>query len=276
VSLLSPERLLIALAPDEMSWVRLRGRYTPEVSGAAIVPIRHDANVRRTDGVIATLLSEAEQWQQEPVAVRIVLSNNFMRYAVVPDDKTVHGAEEELAYARFHIARVYGEISRDWEIRLSRGRGGTRLACAMDGALMGALHQSFSEDHRPRLTSVQPLLMAVFNHQASGIPKEGAWLIVAEAERTCVALLSGNSWQAAHNIKGRYADPQAWVGLIERVRWGVNLDTVPDTILVYTLQGPVPPDQTLQGWQVKGLHTQWPAGLLPESDHAYAMALCVS
>jgi len=258
-----------------MSWVRLSGRFTPRVSGRGMVPIPHEAHVRRNDGVIATLLLAAKEWQLDHVSVQIVLSNHFVRYAIVPDDKSISSAEEELAYARFHFARLHGEASRGWEIRMNPGSGGTRLACAVDGALMGALNQSFYEEQQARLTSVQPLLMAVYNQHVSSIPAAGAWLLVVEAERTCVALLAGRTWHTAHNIKGRFDHPSAWVGVIERVRWGVNLDTVPDTILIHNMLGPPTPDQMLEVWKMRGLPTRWPAGLLPERDQACAMALSV-
>jgi hypothetical protein len=273
VSLLSRERLLISLTPDELSWVRLSGLFSREVSAKHTVTVEHDYNVRRNDGVIAALLSETTQWEQDNVVVRIVLSNDFVRYLIVPHNDSVSGSEEEQAFARFHFAKVHGEISRGWDIRLSRTFGGTRLACAVDSALIAALQQSFPRDRRPQLASVQPLLMAVFNKGVASVPDTGAWLLVAEADRTSVALLLGKTWRAVQNVKGRFYDLEAWVSLVERVRWSVNFDAVPDTVLVYTTQGSPPPTRTLGSWTVTGLQTRWPLGLLPTRDSAYAMAL---
>lgn len=273
MSLLSRERLLISLAPGELNWVRLSGLLSPQVSAKRTVPVEHDFNVRRNDSVIAALLSEATQWQHDNVAVRIVLSNDFVRYAIVPHSESVSGGEEEMAFARFHFSRVHGEVSRGWDIRLSRISGGMRLACAVDSALIAALHQSFPRDRRPRLVSVQPLLMAVFNQGVPSVPDAGAWLLVAEADRTCVALLSGKTWYAVWNAKGQFYDLEAWVSLVERVRWSVNLDAVPETVLIHTTQGSPPPSRTLGSWKVMGLRTRWPMGLLPTRDNAYTMAL---
>jgi hypothetical protein len=273
VSLLSRERLLISLAPGELSWIRLSGLFSPEVSAKRVVPVEHVYNVRRNDGVIAALLSESIQWQKDNLSVRIVLSNDFVRYAIIPHNESVKGDEEELAFARFHFSKVHGEISRSWDIRLSRTSGGTRFACAVDTPLISALHQSFPREQRPRLTSVQPLLMAVYNQGAPRVPDAGTWLLVAEADRTCVALLSGKTWHAVQNVKGQFSDPKAWVSLVERVRWSVNLDAVPDTILVHTTQGLSLPSRTLGSWKVMGLQTRWPAGLLSTRDSAYTMAL---
>lgn len=273
MSLLSRERLLMSLAPGQLNWVRLSGLFSPKVSAKRTVLVEHDHNVRRNDGVIAALLSEATQWQHDNVAVRIVLSNDFVRYAIVPYSENVNGDEEELAFARFHFSKVHGEVSHGWDIRLSRISGGMRLACAVDSALIAALQQSFPRDRPLRLASVQPLLMAVFNQGGLSVPEAGAWVLVAEADRVCVALLSGKTWYAVRNIRGRFCDLEAWISLVERVRWGVNLETVPDTILIHTTQGTPPSSRALGSWKVMGLRTRWPAGLLPTRDNAYAMAL---
>lgn len=273
MSLLSRERLLISLTPDALSWVRLSGLFSQEVVARHSVTVEHDDNVRRNDGVIAALLSETMQWRQDNVAVRIVLSNDFVRYLIVPHSESIRGSEEELAFARFHFSKVHGETSRGWDIRLSGTFRGARLACAVDSEFIATLQQSFPRDRRPRLASVQPLLMAVFNQGLASVPDAGAWLLVAEANRTSVALMSGKTWCAVHNIKGRFDDPEAWVGLVERIRWGVNVDAVPDTILVYATQGAPSTSRTVGSWKVTGLRTHWPPGFLPTRDSAYAMAL---
>ena len=268
------ERLLISLAPGELSWVRLAGLFKPEVRAKRIVPIEHGYGTRSWDGVIAALHSETAQWARAKLAVRIVLSNHFVRYALVPKSDGVNGHEEELALARFHFSKVHGEASRSWDIRLSPAQsGGARLACAVDTALIDALRHSFSSDKGPRLASVQPLLMSVFNSGSPFIPDAGAWLIMAEPDRACVALLKGRTWHAVQNVKGRFADAEGWISLVERERWRVNLDVVPNLLLIHSAQTPSLPNRTHGAWKVIGLQTPWPAGLLPTRDSAYVRAL---
>ncbi len=274
------ERLLISLAPGELSWVRLsgglRGLMQPHAGAKRTVPVDAGFGARTWDGAIHALRTEAAQWQNDNVAVRIVLSNHFVRYALVPSSDGVSAGEEELALARFHFAKVHGDASRDWNIRLSpaSGRRTARLACAVDNALVTALQQCFPRDRRPRLSSVQPLLMSVFNHAGSrAIPAKGAWLIMAEADRACVALHSGKTWQAVQNLKGQFADPEAWAGLVERVRWSIQLDLVPDTILVHTAFALPQQSRTLDAWNIMGLQTRWPSGTLSTRDGNYATAL---
>jgi len=274
VSLLWRERLLIALAPGELSWVRLAGRLKPSVRAKGLITLVPDYGARAWDGAIAALRAQSGQWAHDALDVRIALSNHFVRYALVSRSAGVSGAEEELALARFYFGKVHGEASRGWDIRLSSApSSAARVACAIDSALLQALRDSFPASQRPRLTSVQPLLMSVFNNSRRLIPDSGAWLVLAEAERTCVALLKGRNWHAIQNIKGRFGDVTAWIDLIERERWRVDLKALPDTILVHSAQAPALPGRTHGAWKVAGLQNHWPSGLLPTRDGAYVQAL---
>ena len=268
------ERLLVSLAPGALSWVRVRGVLRPQAGAKRIVPVAPDYGARSWDGVIHALRAETAQWQNDPLAVRIVLSNHFVRYALVPNSDGVSGGDEELALARFHFAKVHGDASRDWNIRLSPApAGATRLACAVDNALIEALQQCFPRVQRPRLTSVQPLLMSVYNKLHSRVPAAGTWLVMAEADRACVALHSGKTWHAVQNVKGEFSDAEDWAGLVERVRWSIPLDTVPDTIWVHATPAPALSSRTLGAWKIRGLPTRWPGGLAVSRDSAYATVL---
>lgn len=268
------ERLLVALAPGELCWLRLAGMFKSKLIGKGIVPVDPAYGIHAWDGAIAALRAETARWSRDRLSVRVTLSNHFVRYALVPPSSEVSGQTEELALARFHFNKVHGDSSRGWEIRLSPGRSGApRLACAIDSALLEALKQSFPAGQRPRLDSVQPLLMSAYNSGSGAIPKGGAWLILAEPDRACVALIKDRAWHAVQNVRGHYADVESWVALVERERWRVSVDAVPDTLLIHAAQSTALPSRVHGAWKVAGLQTQWPGGLLPSRDGAYIRAL---
>lgn len=268
------ERLLISLAPGELSWVRLGGLFKPKVRAKRSVPIEPGYGARSWDGAIGALRSEVAQWDRDNLSAHIVLSNHFVRYALVPHSDGISGPEEELAHARFHFSRVHGEASRSWDIRLSPARSnGARLACAVDAALIDALRQSFSSNKRLHLASVQPLLMSVLNSASAFIPDTGAWLIMVEPDRACVALLKDRTWQAVQNVKGQFSDADGWISLVERERWRVSLDVVPDTLLIHSAHTLSLPMRTYGTWRVMGLQTPWPVGVSPAHDGIYIRAL---
>jgi hypothetical protein len=178
--------------------------------------------------VLEAFKREALGWRSR-IDVSVVLSNHFVRYAVVPQQDGAATREEELALARFHFARIHGERAKAWEVRLSPESRGAQLACAIDAALLEAIKSSFARS-KARLVSVQPHLMAVFNGLRRRIPREGAWLVLAERERTCLARLAQRGWASVHN--GRETDA---ADLIERERSRSSGEPLPSLVLKHQL-----------------------------------------
>ena len=150
--------------------------------------------------------------------VTVVLSNHYVRYAVVPGGGAAD-AEEEVALARFHFRKIHGERAEGWEVRVCDG-----LACAIDAALLQEIKALFKG--RARLVSVQPYLMHAYNGARRRIPREGAWLVLAEKGRTCLARLAAQGWAWVHN--GPESDANE---LIERERNRSSGEPLPATVL---------------------------------------------
>jgi hypothetical protein len=153
------------------------------------------------------------------VGVTVVLSNHFVRYAVLPADTGAATPDEELALARFQFAKIHGERAKTWEVRVCDG-----LACAIDSALLQDIKRMFKG--KARLVSVQPRLMAAYNGARRRIPREGAWLLLAERGRTCVARLAAHGWASVYN--GRETDADE---LLERERGRASGEALPATVL---------------------------------------------
>jgi hypothetical protein len=191
-----PERLTIALRPV--------GAEQPEPWSGALEDFR-----RR----VAAL--------GRRVGVSVVLSNHFVRYAVLPAQDGSATPEEEVALARFQFARIHGERAKGWEVRVSG-----ELACAIDGALLEGIKREFVNKKNARLVSIQPFLMSAYNRARRRIPREGAWLLLAEAGRTCLARLAPKGWASVHN--GRETDADA---LLERERSRASGEALPSLVL---------------------------------------------
>jgi hypothetical protein len=155
------------------------------------------------------------------VHVTVVLSNHFVRYAVLPAQDGALTPEEELALARFHLTKIHGDRVKGWEVRVC-----DRLACAIDAALLEGIKNAFPSKGKPRLISVQPRLMAAYNAARRRIPREGAWLVLAERGRTCLARVAAKGWASVHN--GREVDADE---LLERERSRVSGERLPLLVL---------------------------------------------
>src|SRR5207237_6253438 len=91
-----------------------------------------------------------------------------------------------------------------------------RLASAVDSGLLAAIRESLQGKAAARLISVQPRLMSKFNEWRKSIPDAGAWLVLAEPDRACVALHAEGRWRSVQNGKG------AWRALLDRERHRVR------------------------------------------------------
>lgn len=155
------------------------------------------------------------------VDLTVVLSNHFVRYAVLPGKEGAATPEEELALARFHFTKIHGERVKGWEVRVSE-----RLACAIDAALLEGIKSCFPKGSKARLVSVQPRLMAAYNAARRRIPREGAWLVLSESGRICLARLAAKGWGSVHN--GRDTDLEE---LLERERSRAIGEPLPSLVL---------------------------------------------
>jgi len=191
---LFPEKVTVAVAPDQL------------VVGARTISCDPAFGAEPWHGALAAL--RAVQWK-ERARITAVLSNHFVRYALVPWNKALADPAEEEAYVRHHFARIHGERAKSWTLRWSaEAADAPRLASAVDAALVSELKNCFTG--KARLVSIQPYLMAAANRAQRAVPASGAWLVFAERERACVALHAGGRWRSVQNAKG------PWLATLER------------------------------------------------------------
>lgn len=231
MSRLFPERLLVSLSPSEILSVRLRGMFRGKPVEARTVACDPAFGSEPWQGAIAALAAA-----DRGLRATVVLSNHFVRYAIVPWSRGLDSDAEEEAYVRHHFAKIHGERAKAWALRWS-ANGETRLASAIDRGLLEALKQAL-----PRLASVQPWLMAAINRWRAAIPASGAWLALVEGERACVALHQGGRWRSVQNAKG------AWLDLLELERHRAG-GAVPELALVAGAQPPTAPGWTFRQLQ---------------------------
>ncbi len=134
--------------------------------------------------------------------VTVILSNHFVRYALLPWNAALKTQSEWLALARHRFISVHGPMAEDWVIRIAKtGREGPRIASAIDRTLLAALEENVCGP--ASLVSVQPYLMAAFNRLRAMIGQASCWLVVEEPGRLTLALIENGVWRA---IRGRRKD----------------------------------------------------------------------
>jgi hypothetical protein len=211
VSPLFRDRLLIGLAPAEVSLARLRGLWRPRVVHKHSVACDPAFADEAWQGAVAVLKSVE---LPERCDVTVIVSNHFVRFAIVPWNDALASPAEEEAYVRHHFAKVCGERAKTWSLRSSQMAltAPPRLASAVDGALIEGIRVAFPRHGKVRLVSIQPYLMAAINRFRREIPKSGAWLVLAEPGRACIALHVRGGWRSVQTTRG------SWVAALERER----------------------------------------------------------
>jgi hypothetical protein len=144
VSLLSRDRLLVSLSPAAMAWVRLRGTFKPQIVAKGQVDADTAFGHESWAGALSALHAAAPAWQRERLAVTVVLSNQFVRYALLDRPRRGVSREEELALAGFHFKRLHGERAAAWDVRVTAtDRSSVKVASAVDRTLLDAIKAVF-------------------------------------------------------------------------------------------------------------------------------------
>jgi len=275
VSLLSSGRILIALEPDSLALVRTRGRWRRRATETRAVRCDPGFGAEPWQGAVAALARVAGELQGAGAAVTVVLSNHFVRYDLIPWSEGLGNAEEEAAFVRYRFAKVHGERSKAWDLRLSPGPAGSvRVASAVDLALVQALRECFPASGRARLASIQPYLMAAFNRWRPLVAGGRGWLLLVEPSRLCLARVEDGRWLAVRNTRGDFEDPAAWADLIDRERHRVGGDATPEAAYVHAPRNGEVPSSEVRGWTFRSLAIAPPEGLTPAEARPLAMALC--
>lgn len=143
--------------------------------------------------------------------LRVVLSNHFVRYAVLPWSSALTSEKDWTLFGEHSFASVYGDTALRWSVRVSNaGAGKPRIACAIDTELLVRLA------HLPNVVSIQPYLMAAFNARRRSLRDRSFWFVVQESGRLTLALVAGGKWKLVRNRQASEHWPQLLADLLER------------------------------------------------------------
>lgn len=137
-----------------------------------------------------------ERWQT--ATAKVVLSNYFVRYVVIPWNAEIKTNQERQAYINHQFSSVYGDALHHWNKCQSVADYGQRtLASAVPTEFLQTIHNAFLSANI-RLSAVQPHLMHIAN-QAYQVIKESrllqsCWLVAIADGRLCLGLIANSEW----------------------------------------------------------------------------------
>ena len=225
------------------------------------------------DAAIKTLGEELPALASRRARATVVISNHFMRYAVVPWSEALNNESEELAFARHCFKQLYGAAADIWELCLSRRRIGVRqLASAVDGGFLEALRALFAHAGMP-LTSVQPHLMAAYNSCRANLRERSAWFVLFEPGCLCLALIQNERWINVRTMRVGSDWRESLPLILEREAYLVESDMATDVVFLWA---PELGNATLPAvgrWQMHNLQPLTRTRYIPGYERCFARAV---
>lgn len=202
--------LRIGLCPDRLILAGLKRDLREKHAEKDIVPISREASGWRA--AVEALPSAMARFDSHKLEVTVIISNHFVRYALLPWNAELRTEAEWESFARHRLAGVYGPSVEGWALQNSKTASeGPRVVCAADRPMLEALSEAVCGSGAS-LVSVQPYLMAAFNRVRRRIGKESCWLVLEERGRLTMALFHQGTWQS---IRSRRLDGDWQAELVE-------------------------------------------------------------
>ena len=138
--------------------------------------------------------------------LNVVISGHFSRFCLVPWSEQISSPDELLGFAHLCFEDLYGAPTQPWSLVLSAEPAGyDRIAAALPQDLLERL-RSLVSGRGLRLRSVQPYLMAAFNHFDKSFDAGDFLFVVAEPVRSVLLLARDGRWSSVRSVGSSDSD----------------------------------------------------------------------
>ena len=273
MSLLSRDRLGVALYPDRVLLVRTSRGMRPLVKHKDIIELVPAEGAPQWQPALDALARQVAAGAMQGAEVTVVLSSHFAHYTAFPRSDVLASPAEEEAFARHCFARVHGDLAEGWRIKVNpASERGARLACGVEAALIEALEKVMAP-LGGRYRSLQPHLMASFNRWRTRLGKRPGWFVVAEPNLLCIALIRDGGWQSVRTIRVGSRWPVELPGALIREECLVDSDVDCDDVYVFAPDGPDPLVLDAGKWRFTSLLPTLLPRMAAGADAPFSVAL---
>jgi len=165
--------------------------------------------------------------------IRFIISNNYVRYAVLPSHSGVYAQNDWHALAKDHLYKVHGSIVGEWEVTVAlQGYDKPAIISAIDSALLRRI-EALSQQFDWEIDAIEPALMSVVNHYHKKLKSttvlmmvESNRVVLARIEQSCIthfavaSPLNGNEQLESNKLIQRHL--------------GQNKEAMPEEINVFS------------------------------------------
>lgn len=195
--------LEVELRPGEL-WIGPGTRHAPteRLSSPEAESASGEESGESWTGSVA-VLDRALAGRSRRSSLRVVLSDHFVRYALLPWSAELVADAERVAFARLTLRETYGPAADLWEVCIDEQPAGqASLIAAADRALMSTLRDIVAR-HRLTLSAVVPSLSDRVERYRRALKAPEFCLACAEPGRLTLAFRSKAGWTS---LRGRRMD----------------------------------------------------------------------
>ena len=255
---------LIGLCPDRLIFARYGRGLRPRLLEKGALSFDAGPAEEPWRAAVTALPKLLQAHAKRAAGATVVLSNHFVRYALLGANDRLSNREEWLEYASHHFEKTYGVRARDWDIHVAEASPShPRLASAIDKALLVVAAGAF-ENSRVRLRSIQPYLMIAFNRALPSMGQASFWFVAQEPGRLLLGLVRGGLWRSVRARQTSASWCEELPRMLERECALLASDEPCRDVLVCALD----PDEPAQN---NGFKFAIPPSPLAGGERAYAM-----
>lgn len=221
----------------------VRGFAVPAVRSSADEPWR--ASVQRLAEALTGLHVRSG-------ALKVVVSDHFARYVLVPWNADLVADSERMAFARIAFAEVFGPAADTWNVTLDEQPAGCpSFACAIDRGLTTML-QDLAKALHLRLTALTPALSDRINRHRRALAVGTFCVASIEPGRLTFAFRHQGAWAG---VRSRRVEGSAVDGLAGALVQEAAVSGVPGGGTLYLIGEDLGtlPAFGIPGWQVQRL-----------------------
>lgn len=274
------DQYVASLAPDALSLIRLKSGFSVKLVEKSHVTLAVSNHAQPWLNAVAEL-EKLLMKSKRSLAITIVLSNQFVRYNIIPAMPPLTASDKIITVASHCFRENYGDIVDGWLIRVNAlPDGDTLIASAVDVALVNAL-ETLSKKYACQLKSIQPYLMSGFNSIRRQVNDQPSCYVQVEAGRISVALTDDGRWQSIAGCGVGQDWSQACVALITREMLIAGWKDVQATIFFSGLSqshdlNAFETFNKISPWKSVQVTNKAVAGYSAKTDQFYAMAMSVA
>jgi hypothetical protein len=211
---LRPQRVTLARMP--CAWPQRSGERWESVLPVAEDPRQWAAALEALEAGLGALE------HSRPARLRVCLSNQFVRYALLPWSDDLRSESEVMAFARHRMRETYGDPAAAWEIVLAAGWPGVpRVAAAIERALLEAL-VALGRRAQLRLEAVEPHFGVLADSQRRRLHGEAFWLAAWESGRIVLARTERGEWCSLASARDADAPIPTLLAMLARESFGLD------------------------------------------------------